>query len=141
MLNRECPKGFHTLIDVDFYQLKYVPSVVHSGKVLLPPSMVLWIYFRYSEHATEILKNHGYIKSLNPSSSGAVSLPINFIIRHEEYLNEQEHFQEIIDKIKLIFSDELQVILFAKSDDDRISKLAELILTCFKTENAKYIET
>lgn len=129
------------MIDVDFYQLKCVPSVVHSGKVLIPPSLVLWIYFRYSEHATEILKNHGYIKSLNPSSSGAVSLPINFIIRHEEYLNEQEYFQEIIDKIKLIFSDELQAILFAKSDDDRISKLAELILTCFKTENAKYIET
>jgi hypothetical protein len=127
------------VIPVDFYKLQYIPKLL-AGYRLTPPAIMLTIYFRYSEEAVETLKNHGYNKKLNPGFGGAVSLPINFKTYDDEWENNEEYFQELIRNIKSIFTDELQAVLFSKSDDSRLSKLAELILTCFDTQNAQSIE-
>ena len=128
------------MIPVDFYKIEYIPKLSSRRNLITPPTIILTIYFRYSEEAVDTLKNHGYMKKLNPSFGGAVTLPINFKTYDDEWENNEEYFQELIRNIKLIFTDELQAVLFSKSDDSRLSKLAELILTCFDTQNAQSIE-
>lgn len=145
MLNKECQKGLHTLIDVDFYQIQFVPPKTFRNRCLCleVPSLVIFVYFQYSEEAVETLKSHGYNRtknSLNVNSLGGVRLPLNFLFESDEYMNPPEYFQEIIKNLTSIFTDSLQAVLFSKHQDERYSKLSELILTCFKTENAKYIE-
>lgn len=144
MPNKECRKGFHMLIDVDFYQIQFVPPKTFRNRCLEVPSLIIFVYFQYSEDVVDTLKNHGYDRnknSLNVNSLGGVRLPLNFHFESDEYMNPPEYFQEIIKNLTSIFTDSLQAVLFSKHQDERYSKLSELILTCFKTENAKYIET
>jgi len=77
--------------------------------------------------------------NLNPNNHNKVVFPFSINLNLEEEY-EEAAICNLISRIKTLIENPMNAILNKHDNDARIKKLSDVLLVCFNTDEAKFIE-